>query len=577
MKLVSGILIIAVVVLAAIASMLHLTAQYTVMRSFAQLEYERGVDQIEQVAKALHDDLQKLHTLAQDWAGWDESYQFIRDTNQRHIDTNLADATIAGIGANVLAYVDLEGKIVYGVGMDLARGQRGPLPANIVPHLAKGQPLVRPREPGQSLRGLIMLDEGPLLVVSHPILTSKKEGPSRGSLVLGRYLDAMELQQLGDLSNARLTLHRLDDRGRAQHLPSGLDELIKQGPLVVRPCDDQHMMGFALARDIYGTPAIALQREIPRTIYRQGQAAVRYFILWFLILGTAAAAIVAVVLLRRARERRRTREELLASNAAMATALQRERDGAVQLEAAMEQLRAATLAAQDANQAKSEFLANMSHEIRTPMSVIIGYADLLLDPDLGEADKSDAVATIRRNGEHLLTIINDILDLSKIESGKMTIERIPCPLRKMIEDAVTPLQPRAAAKGLLLSVDYPSSLPETILTDPTRLRQILTNLLGNAVKFTEHGQRAAVLPAGRRSVDGLLRCHRFRRRYPAGVPARSVPAFHASRWLNDPPLRGHRPGTGHQQAVDRADGRKPETDEQPPGHRELLPPDAAHL
>jgi len=492
----STILIFTAGSLAALAGILHLTAQYTVMRSFARLEYERGVDQIEEVAKALNGDLQKLATIVQDYACWDESYRFIQDLNERHLNTNVNEASVAGIGVNVLVYVDLDGRIVHGTGMDLDRKKRKPLPPSIIPHLARGQPLVRPREPGQSLRGLIMLDEGPLMVVSHPVLTSNREGPARGSLVMGRYLDAAEVRQLGDLSNAKLTLHRLGGREVSETLPNRADELIKQGPLVVRTLDADHMAGFALAKDIYGKPAIALQRDIARTIYHQGQVAVRYFILWFLILGTATGAVAATFVLHRARERRRTEERLLASHAAMAEALKREREGAVQLEAAMEQLRAATLAARDASQAKSEFLANMSHEIRTPMSVIIGYADLLLDPTLAEAEKTDAVATIRRNGQHLLTIINDILDLSKIEAGKMTTERVPCPLRQIIEDAVAPMQPRAVAKGLDLTIECSSSLPQTIVTDPTRLRQILTNLLGNAIKFTERGSvRLSCQPA----------------------------------------------------------------------------------
>ncbi|HTI49835.1 MAG TPA: response regulator [Planctomycetaceae bacterium] len=152
-----------------------------------------------------------------------------------------------------------------------------------------------------------------------------------------------------------------------------------------------------------------------------------------------------------------------------------------------ENLREAKLAADDANRAKSEFLANVSHEIRTPMTAILGHADLLLDPTLSAADKVNSVHSVQRNGRHLLELINDILDLSKIESGKLEIESIACSLPHLLADVASLMRVRAVEKGLELRVEYRSAVPECIVTDPTRLRQILVNLIGNAIKFTDRG------------------------------------------------------------------------------------------
>ncbi|MFY9342618.1 MAG: CHASE domain-containing protein [Planctomycetota bacterium] len=143
--------------------------------------------------------------------------------------------------------------------------------------------------------------------------------------------------------------------------------------------------------------------------------------------------------------------------------------------------------AEAANQAKSEFLANMSHEIRTPITAILGYADLLLDPGQPASERLVGAQTIKRNGQHLLSIINDILDISKIEAGKLEVERIRCSLIELVREIGVLLRPRAAERNLFFEVGFASPVPETILTDPTRLRQILLNLLGNALKFTELG------------------------------------------------------------------------------------------
>jgi len=150
-------------------------------------------------------------------------------------------------------------------------------------------------------------------------------------------------------------------------------------------------------------------------------------------------------------------------------------------------LQAAIAAAQAASQAKSEFLANMSHEIRTPMTAILGYAETLLDSALSGADRLAAVHTIDRNGRYLLGIINDILDLSKIEAGKLHFECVRFSPAAVIAETCSLMQVRAQEKGLTLALEADGPLPKTICTDPIRLRQILINLVGNAIKFTTVG------------------------------------------------------------------------------------------
>ncbi|GAA3959501.1 hypothetical protein GCM10022278_17210 [Allohahella marinimesophila] len=151
-----------------------------------------------------------------------------------------------------------------------------------------------------------------------------------------------------------------------------------------------------------------------------------------------------------------------------------------------EQLEGATKASERANLAKSEFLANMSHEIRTPMTAILGFADILAS-HLSDPDDLSAVETIRRNGRHLLDIINDILDLSRIEAGRLTVRNEPVAIDALIDDVHKLMSVSASKKRLALNVKYPKLLPAIISTDEKRVRQILINLIGNAVKFTETG------------------------------------------------------------------------------------------
>lgn len=160
---------------------------------------------------------------------------------------------------------------------------------------------------------------------------------------------------------------------------------------------------------------------------------------------------------------------------------------AAALEKANKSLEELRNAAESANHAKSEFLANMSHEIRTPMTAILGYTDILAD-SLQEPEQREAMEIIQRNGRHLLALINDILDLSKIEAGKLSLEVSPCNVQGILAEVLSLMRVVAQNKGVALKLKYLSPIPQTIRTDPVRLRQILVNLVGNALKFTETGE-----------------------------------------------------------------------------------------
>lgn len=153
----------------------------------------------------------------------------------------------------------------------------------------------------------------------------------------------------------------------------------------------------------------------------------------------------------------------------------------------MEKLREANHQLEAATRAKSAFLASMSHEIRTPLAAIIGFAETMMDNDASVSERQAAVQTIIRNGQHLLHIINDILDLSKIEADRLDIDITPISIFELIADLESLLTMQAKQKGLVCGINYRYPLPETVYTDPLRLKQIMINLCNNAIKFTERG------------------------------------------------------------------------------------------
>jgi two-component system sensor histidine kinase/response regulator len=182
---------------------------------------------------------------------------------------------------------------------------------------------------------------------------------------------------------------------------------------------------------------------------------------------------------------------------------QRELERAVELRT--QQLREAKEAADRASRSKSEFLANISHEIRTPLTAILGFTKLLLDGNDQTDERSEYLQIIRTSAEHQLVLINDLLDVSKIEAGKLQIQRVACRVSEILEEVIQTLRYRASEKGLALTSVWPVPANEPIYTDPSRLRQLLINLIMNAIKFTESGSvRVVAQPTsieGRRSLQ----------------------------------------------------------------------------
>ena len=223
------------------------------------------------------------------------------------------------------------------------------------------------------------------------------------------------------------------------------------------------------------------------------------------------------------------------------------------------ELREANASATAANRAKSEFLANVSHEVRIPMTAVIGFADILL----AESKEPQAIAaakTIKRNAEFLMDIINGILDLSKIEAGKLSVERIRCSPHQIVSDVTTLMQVRSHAKGLQLVTQFEGEIPATILSDPTRIRQILINLIGNAVKFSDRGTvRLVVRLARGKEGDQELQLDVIDQGIGIGPGEmdRLFRAVRPGRRVHGSQVRGQRAGTGDQPPTRRIARRQP--------------------
>lgn len=262
-----------------------LVVRSLLLRSYSRLEERNARDHLAMALNTLGDDRANLDAVASDWSAWDDSYAFIEDQNSEYIRSNLVEDTFQGLKLNLVVFVHSSGRVVYQQAYDLVNEVEVPLSQELGKHLVQGSPLLVHSVPAAQASGILILPEGPMLLSARPILTSEETGPARGTLIMGRLLDAGQLQKWSERTFLDISLVHSGDPGfPAEFLePGGSSQA--EAPVLVRAPDGQSITGYSLLRDLYGAPVLAVKVDMPREIYSQGQESSLLYLGALLIFG----------------------------------------------------------------------------------------------------------------------------------------------------------------------------------------------------------------------------------------------------------------------------------------------------
>lgn len=529
--------------------LLYLSANFILLDSFTALEAQDTRLNVERVFSALKNRIESLELVALGWSKWDDTRDFVLQTSpewhERYIEANLKDSTFVDSGFDVAVFLNTAGEVIYQKMVDPELGEAVPVPESLARYLEAGSTLLNHPTWNSEINGFILLPEGPLMVVSLPVLDNIGQGPDiYGTMIWGHWFTDTDIAELAQDTRLNLTMPRYDDPNLGEEFIEFKTDLNLQAGTWVHTHTQDMVEGYALIRDIVGEPVMILRLEMPRPILQQGIATFNLLLGAIVVIGIILSALVLSAVdrlfLRRVQrlsgvvnhvrttgdlkavvdtrgsdelsnlarglqtmwhEMDKSRHSLQDANnlleqrveertAELRTANSMLQNEIQEREQVQRELAVARDQALESLHAKNQILANISHDARTPLTLIMLRCEMAQIGMYGEISTKARTAfdEIMDGAKQLINFMTNMLTEAQLSRGSVKFTSEAFDPAALVEGLTKSMEPLAKRKGIELRLERQAGLPSNLLGDTTRLKQIVTNLVDNAVKFTSKGE-----------------------------------------------------------------------------------------
>ncbi len=506
--------LIFLIIAAALALAAVAVTYFLVLPAFVNFEKEQSLASLNRVETVLHAQLDTLTGASLEYSAWDDIYEHVQSPGEApdYFDFLIEGDYWSDINIEIMMFLDREGRLVWGRMIDPEQSTDLLLQEHVPQQPEPDHPLLAHASTDSRIKGFINTPRGILMMGSTPILRSDRTGPIMGTVVIGRLLTAERIADIEQAVSVDVSAHLIPDAGLSDAARLDYESLVSSGVPIATERGETHTFSRKVVRDLYGAPLMLVETRLPNQISTIGSNSVNTalgFLLvvillftfsgWWilrrlvlsplLVLGDHIASVreSGDLSVRFGSDRKDELGHLATEFDALTQELsetQRQRDDAESL-----------------SRAKSQFLMSISHEIRTPMNGVIGMTDALLRMDLPE-NSLRLLSQVKSSGRILLNIIDDILDFSTVSAGQAIVEKERFSLRQMVSDVNSAVADSAQRKGVEYLCRFDSSLPESALGDQQKIKQVLINLIGNAIKFTHAGEVALAVSSEVETVQG---------------------------------------------------------------------------